>query len=166
MTDKKVNPRPYRRGVGLALFNREGLVFAARRIDTPEAWQMPQGGIDDGETAEGAALRELKEETGISQADIIAEHPQWLSYDLPETLSKNVWKGRYRGQTQKWFALRFTGEDSDINIHTIHPEFDDWRWLPLTALLDMIVPFKRDVYDSVIMEFLPLAERIKQASQL
>lgn len=153
---------PYRPCVGLALFNRGGLVFAARRIDTPgDAWQMPQGGIDDGETPRQAALRELEEEIGTAQAEIVAESADWVRYDLPPELVGKVWNGRYRGQCQKWFALRFTGADSDIDIVTKHPEFCDWRWLPLAELPRRIVPFKRAVYDQVAAEFAPLPELIR-----
>lgn len=154
---------PYRRGVGLVLFNDQGLVFAARRIDTDQdAWQMPQGGIDDGEQPETAALRELEEEIGTAKAEIIAETKDWLTYDLPAELVGKVWKGRYRGQTQKWYALRFTGQDSDINIATKHPEFNDWRWMDLADLVDKIVPFKRDLYRAVLAEFGALAETLKK----
>lgn len=153
---------PYRSCVGLALFNRDGLVFAARRIDTPgNAWQMPQGGIDDGETPRQAALRELKEETGTAKAEFLAEIADWVRYDLPPELRGKVWKGRYRGQRQKWFALRFTGTDADIDIVTRHPEFSDWRWMELSALPPLIVPFKRAVYDAVAAEFGHLPELIR-----
>lgn len=153
---------PYRPCVGLALFNRDGLVFAARRIDTPgDAWQMPQGGIDDDETPRQAALRELEEEIGTAQAEIVAESADWVRYDLPPELVGKVWNGRYRGQRQKWFALRFTGADSDIDIVTKHPEFCDWRWLPLAELPRRIVPFKRAVYEQVAAEFAHLPELIR-----
>lgn len=152
---------PYRLGVGIVLFNDQGLVFAARRIDTDhDAWQMPQGGIDKGEEPKAAALRELEEETGTAKAEIIAETSDWFSYDLPDDLMGKVWKGKYRGQKQKWFALRFTGSDTDINIATEHPEFCDWTWMPLTELVDRIVPFKRELYRAVAAEFVPLAARI------
>lgn len=153
---------PFRPCVGLALFNRDGLVFAARRIDTPgDAWQMPQGGIDDGETPRQAALRELEEEIGTAHAEIVAESADWVRYDLPPELVGKVWNGRYRGQCQKWFALRFTGADSDIDIVTKHPEFSDWRWLPLAELPGRIVPFKRAVYEQVAAEFAHLPELIR-----
>lgn len=153
---------PYRRGVGIVLFNRDGLVFTARRLDTRvEAWQMPQGGIDEGETPLQAALRELKEEIGTDAAEVIAETRGWLTYDLPAELVGKVWKGRYRGQTQKWFALRFTGQDADIDINTEHPEFAEWRWSPFDRLVDRIVPFKRELYRAVCREFAPLAEKLK-----
>lgn len=154
---------PYRLGVGIALFNDAGKVFAARRIDTPgEAWQMPQGGIDAGETPRQAALRELEEEIGTARAEILAESRDWLAYDLPEDIRRRVWKGRYRGQKQKWFALRFTGRDSDIDIATRHPEFSDWRWMELTELPGLIVPFKRPLYEGVVAEFAPIVARLRE----
>ena len=165
---KRDNPAslPYRKGVGLVLFNAQGLVFAAKRIDTQAlAWQMPQGGIDKGETPEVAALREMEEEIGTAKAEIIGETADWLTYELPAELIGKVWKGRYRGQKQKWFALRFTGSDADIDIHTKHPEFEDWRWVRLAELEELIVPFKRDLYRAVIAEFGPLAKRLEEAAK-
>ena len=145
---------PYRPCVGIMLLNHEGLVFAAKRIDTiAEAWQMPQGGIDAGEDARAAALRELEEEIGTSKAEIIAESREWLSYDLPDHLVPKLWGGKYRGQSQKWFAMRFTGSDSDINIATKQPEFSEWKWVPRNTLPDLIVPFKRELYNRVVEEF-------------
>lgn len=137
------------------LVNRAGLVFVARRIDTTEeAWQMPQGGIDAGETPAEAALRELEEETGTGKAEIIAESRGWLTYDLPEPLRDRVWRGRYRGQKQKWFLCRFTGDDSDIDLDRgAHPEFSAWRWVEPEALPRLIVPFKRGLYRAVLAEF-------------
>lgn len=153
----------YRRGVGLALFNRQGLVFAARRIDLPDdAWQMPQGGIDRGETPEQAAMRELKEEIGTANADIVAQLDGWLTYDLPPDLAGKVWGGRYRGQTQKWFALAFAGSDGEIDIATAHPEFSDWRWMALEQLAADIVPFKREVYRAVAAAFAPIGRRLAE----
>ncbi len=159
MTEQAAYPegffdRPYRPCVGMALFNDAGLVFAAKRIDSRlDAWQMPQGGIDEGEDAKVAAFRELGEEIGTEKAEIIGEIDGWLSYDLPPELANSVWKGRYRGQTQKWFALRFTGNDADINIETEHPEFNEWQWKPLNHMPGLIVPFKRDLYERVATEF-------------
>jgi len=151
---KPIDPSqlPYRLGVGLVVVNRQGLVFAAQRIDTQGAWQMPQGGIDKGETPEQAALRELEEEIGTNKATIIGRTADWLTYDLPVDVIGKVWKGRYRGQKQVWFALRFTGQDSDINIATEHPEFSDWRWMPLDEVVARIVPFKRDLYAAAAAE--------------
>lgn len=144
---------PYRRGVGIALFNADGKVFAAERIDTPGAWQMPQGGIDRDEAPWPAALRELQEEIGTAKAEWLGE-TDWLRYDLPADLASHVWKGKYRGQEQKWFAARFTGTDADIDLgaHS-HPEFSAWRWAALSELPDLIVPFKRALYLSVAEAF-------------
>ena len=146
--------KPYRRGVGVVLVNSRGRVFVAQRIDTAEsAWQMPQGGIDDGETAREAALRELHEEIGTYKARIIGVTRNWLTYDLPADLQTKVWKGKYRGQKQKWFLMRFTGEDADIDLETDHPEFSTWKWLPFTHLPRVIVGFKRDIYKQVVAAF-------------
>lgn len=154
------NQRPYRPGVGLVLLNQDNLAFVARRIDTTQsAWQFPQGGIDEGEDPRRTALRELEEEIGTAKAEIIAESAGWVSYDLPEAVADKCWKGRYRGQTQKWFALRFLGTDADINLATKHPEFCAWRWMPLEQVPALIVPFKRALYEKVVAEFLPLAAR-------
>ncbi|MGQ0664622.1 MAG: RNA pyrophosphohydrolase [Pseudomonadota bacterium] len=148
----------YRPGVGLMLFNREGRVFVARRIDMPSpAWQMPQGGIDAGEDPRAAAMRELAEEIGTAQAVIIAESREWHAYDLPPELRGALWGGRFRGQRQKWFALRFTGEDSDIDLDTDTPEFLAWKWAPVERLPDLIVPFKRALYQALVTEFGHLA---------
>ncbi|MFD2264752.1 RNA pyrophosphohydrolase [Lacibacterium aquatile] len=146
---------PYRLGVGIILMNAEGLIFVAERIDTPGAWQMPQGGIDAGEDPLPAAFRELEEETGTSKAELLVESRGWLAYDLPEEIRGKVWKGRYRGQKQKWFLFRFTGSDSDIDIATEHPEFSAWKWAPPHLLPEMIVGFKQDLYRQVVAEFLP-----------
>jgi putative (di)nucleoside polyphosphate hydrolase len=155
-----MNSLPYRPCVGLMLFNRAGLVFVARRIDMPsEAWQMPQGGIDKGEKPRKAALRELREEIGTDKAEIVAESQGWRHYDLPRELQGVLWGGRFRGQTQKWFLLRFTGKDADIDIATEHPEFLEWKWVELAEAPRLIVPFKRKVYEEVVAEFGPLIER-------
>jgi len=145
---------PYRPGVGLMLLNARGQVFVAQRLDMPSsAWQMPQGGIDPGETPHQAALRELREEVGTDKVEIIAESRDWVRYDLPAELAPKLWAGRYRGQEQKWFVLRFLGTDSDIDIATPEPEFSAWRWAELAELPDLIVPFKRDLYRRLIAEF-------------
>jgi putative (di)nucleoside polyphosphate hydrolase len=162
MTDRNPADFAYRPSVGMMLFNRAGRVFVARRIDTPgDAWQMPQGGIDAGETPAEAALRELAEETGTAKAEIIAESGNWLTYDLPEDLAKTLWGGRYRGQRQKWFALRFTGTDSDIDLETAEPEFNAWKWVALDEVPRLIVGFKRPLYEEISAEFRPIAERIE-----
>ena len=150
----------YRPCVGIALFNQNGDVFVGERIDTPGAWQMPQGGIDEGEDIRSAAMRELTEETGVRSATFLAETEDWLTYDLPDHLLGVAWKGRYRGQKQKWIACRFAGDDSEVDISGIghKPEFDEWRWADINELEDLIVPFKRDVYSQVIAAFRHLAD--------
>jgi putative (di)nucleoside polyphosphate hydrolase len=147
---------PYRRGVGVMLLNARGEVFVARRIDTTaEAWQMPQGGIDAGEDPETAALRELEEETGLKpeHVQILARAPEWLRYDLPAELVPVIWKGKYRGQEQAWFAMRLVGDERAINIATAHPEFSEWKWLPMQQLPEVIVPFKRALYAQIVRVF-------------
>ena len=160
---------PYRRCVGIMVLNRGGLVWAGRRVKegnteydgSTQLWQMPQGGIDDGEDPLPAAHRELWEETGMRSVELIAEAPDWLNYDLPAHLIGIGLRGKYRGQTQKWFAFRFVGDDSEVAIdpppggHT--REFDAWEWKPMAELPGLIVPFKRKVYDEVCRVFAPLA---------
>jgi putative (di)nucleoside polyphosphate hydrolase len=145
----------YRPAVGIMLLNDAGDVFVGQRIDTPGAWQMPQGGIDDGEEPLAAAWRELKEETGIDAAEVLAETAGWHRYELPVELHGKVWGGRYRGQRQKWFAMRFTGRDADVDLATDHPEFDAWKWAPAEQLPELIVPFKRQLYIDVLDELGP-----------
>lgn len=153
---------PYRPGVGVMLLNSQDQVFVGQRLDsTLEAWQMPQGGIDEGEDPRTAAHRELHEETGITPelVSIIAETAGWLTYDLPEDLVGKMWKGRYRGQRQLWYAMRFLGHDSDVNLTTAHPEFRAWKWADPSHLPAMIVPFKRKLYEDVLAAFADLLER-------
>lgn len=157
---------PYRPCVGIVVVNREGLVWTGRRLyedkgefaATDHVWQMPQGGIDKGEDPETAAYRELYEETSIRSVSLIAQSRGWINYDLPPDLIGTAWKGRYRGQTQKWFALRFTGEDGEIDVlnpggGTHKAEFGAWKWMPLDELTRHVVPFKREVYETVVAEF-------------
>jgi putative (di)nucleoside polyphosphate hydrolase len=155
---------PYRPNVGAVLFNRDGLIFVARRANMPNAegpaggWQLPQGGIDPGEDPGVAIFRELEEEIGTAKAEVIGEHPDWLTYDLPPGLLGIAWRGRYRGQRQRWFALRFTGEDSDIRLDLDpHPEFDAWRWVRLAELPGLAVPFKRAIYQVLAVSFAQFA---------
>lgn len=156
MTPQDIAKLPYRPCVGVMLANADGRVFVGQRIDQDAtAWQMPQGGIDPGEAPRDAALRELWEETGVS-ADLVtveAETSGWIPYELPHDLVPRIWKGRYKGQEQKWFLLRFHGRDSDVNIETEHPEFSKWQWLAPDQLIANIVPFKRVVYEQVMAEF-------------
>ena len=148
--------RPYRPCVGIFLLNNDGLVFAGRRIDSrAEAWQMPQGGIDAGESPLQACMREMREEIGTNTAELVSQHDDWLYYDIPLPLADRLWQGRYKGQKQKWMALRFTGDDSDINIATEEPEFCEWKWLSPHDLVDLAAPFKRDVYQNVLAAFAP-----------
>lgn len=158
MTPAEIARLPYRRGVGVMLLNRAGKVFVAQRIDTPNAaWQMPQGGIGKGERPREAALRELREEVGTVRVRFLAETRDWLCYDLPHELVPKVWGGRYRGQEQKWFALRFLGRDDEIDLDTETPEFSAWRWVEMAELPGLIVPFKRSLYVDLIAEFGHLA---------
>ncbi len=144
----------YRSGVGVMLLNDRNEVFIGQRIGVPgEAWQMPQGGIDEGEDPRAAALRELREEIGTDNVEVLAESPGWLRYELPEELAGRAWGGRWRGQQQKWFAMRFRGSDADINIATEHPEFSAWRWVSAEHLPELIVLFKRHMYLEVLRQF-------------
>ena len=155
-------PLGYRPNVGAVLFNQAGQVFVARRADRaaddPGAWQLPQGGIDAGEDPAIAVLRELREEIGTDKATIIREHPDWLTYDLPANLVGHAYGGRYRGQRQRWFALRFLGIDQDIRLDLDpHPEFDAWRWCALTTLPELAVSFRRPIYEALTRSFADLA---------
>ena len=162
-------PAGYRPCVGLALFNPAGLVFVGRRANRSQRehtapgheWQMPQGGIDAGEQPIEAAYRELREETNVSSVSLLAEAPDWLSYDLPREIGREAWRGKYRGQSQKWFAFRFDGDESEIDILNPggghKPEFDAWRWVPLAETAELIIPFKREVYRQVVRQFAGVA---------
>ncbi len=165
---KNFEDLPYRPCVGLAVFNTVGRVFVGRRTGGPEhvdaihAWQMPQGGIDDGEDPYEAALRELYEETNIRSIRRLGEVEGWLKYDIPRDIAGEAWKGKYRGQKQKWYALRFTGDEGEIDIATPaggghKPEFVEWRWEKLENTPELIVPFKRRVYDDVVKAFMRFA---------
>jgi len=152
----------YRPCVGIMLFNPKGKIFVGQRLDRMvEAWQMPQGGIDKGETEVEAAFREMEEEIGTNKADVIAHTADWLAYDLPKDLQGKLWKGQFRGQIQRWFLMRFTGEDSDINLETKHPEFRSWRWCDPSELVNMAVPFKRGIYTEIVRRF---ATRLEEAT--
>lgn len=150
----KPTPEGYRPGVGIMLVDAADRVFVGHRIDTREAaWQMPQGGIDHGETPLQAAYRELKEETGTDRAELIAESRDWFTYDLPPDIAARIWNGRYRGQCQKWFLMRHVGAEAEIDLATAHPEFDAWRWVRPEELPDLIIPFKRQLYIDILAEF-------------
>lgn len=174
--DNAVNPLPYRANVGIALFNKAGKVWVGRRAGMPEtlperddmsfAWQMPQGGIDDGEDPLPAARRELFEETSVRSAELLAEAPDWLTYELAPDIIKKGWRRKYRGQRQKWFAFLFTGDESEIDVlapggGAFEAEFSDWRWVDLQQVPDLIVPFKRPVYEQVADMFSGIADNLK-----
>lgn len=167
---------PYRSCVGVMLLNRDGLVFIGRRktksgiehVANGYAWQMPQGGIDPGENPYAAAVREMYEETSVRSATLLAEAPDWYSYDLPSMVAGRAWRGRYRGQKQRWFAFRFDGDEAEINI--LKPggghhksEFDEWRWEEMHRLPDLIIPFKRPVYENVVTAFRHLAPETRRS---
>ena len=156
MTPDQIIKLPYRPCVGVMLLNADGQVFVGQRNDQfGDAWQMPQGGVEKGETPREAGLRELEEETGVTRdlVEVLDQTKGWLTYDLPHDIVPKIWKGRYRGQKQIWFLMRFLGHDDQVNIATLHPEFTKWRWLDAGQLVDSIVPFKRDLYTSVLSSF-------------
>lgn len=164
MANSHNTPLEYRLGVGIMLVNKHKQVFVGLRLDHEQtgfdAWQMPQGGIDPYETPLTAASRELLEEVGIDSVSIIAEHSEWLFYDLPPELINQVWNGKYRGQKQKWFLMQFTGDDALININTQNPEFIAWRWEDMNDIVSNIVPFKRNLYRQIIAEFSPIIAKL------
>ncbi len=154
---KPLIERPYRPCVGLMVFNYLGEVFSGQRLDNPNnAWQLPQGGINEGENPIRAAFRELEEETSITSVSYIAEYPEWLNYDVPLNLANNLWDGKYRGQTQKWILLYFNGLDNEINIDTLNPEFKNWLWINPTELSTKAIYFKKEVYKKINHIFLPI----------
>ena len=157
---------PYRPCAGIMLFNQQAEVFVGSRLDgeisanEDDYWQMPQGGIDPGEDPLAAAWRELEEETGTRKARLLAESQDWHTYDLPDHLIGKIWDGKYCGQRQKWFAMAFEGADSDINLDTENPEFKAWKWVPLAQIPDLIVPFKKGLYQGLVREFTPTAQAL------
>lgn len=153
MTDRSA--LPLRPCVGIVLFNDAGEVFVGKRIGMADAWQMPQGGIDEGETPRQAGLRELEEEIGTRAVELVAETADWIAYEFPANLPGKI-REKWRGQTQKWLACRFTGTPDDIDLQTEHPEFDDWKWVDIATVVDLIVPFKRATYEAVISELGPV----------
>lgn len=170
------NSLPYRQNVGIALFNKSGKVWVGRRAGMPEtlpeeddmsfAWQMPQGGIDNGEDPLPAAKRELFEETGVSNIELLAEAPDWFTYELAPDIIKKGWRSKFRGQRQKWFAFLFTGDETEINVLTpgggaFEAEFSDWRWADLEETPDLIIPFKREVYEQVVDAFSGISDNLK-----
>ena len=153
-TDTNESSLPFRPGVGMMIINKEKKVFVAKRIDSKSnGWQMPQGGIDLGETPSSAALREMHEEIGTPNGKIIAESKKWYSYRVPEFLVPKLWGGKYCGQRQKWFLIEFFGNDDEINLNTEHPEFESWIWTDISELAKIVIPFKRKLYKEVIKEF-------------
>lgn len=160
MTVSPLTARPYRRGVGALIVNAAGQVLVARRADMPHAaWQLPQGGMKKGETPEDAVLREVLEEVGTTRVEIIARSAGWLRYDLPADLAQRAWKGKYRGQEQQWFVLRFVGTDDDIDLAAAaQPEFVSWRWQDVRSLPTLAAPFKRALYDALVDEFADTVE--------
>ncbi len=145
---------PYRRGVGMMILNENKQVFVGKRIDTRvDIWQMPQGGIDEDETIKEAALRELKEETNITSVQIISVSRRWFYYDVPEFLIGKLWNGKYRGQKQKWVLFKFTGKEDEININTADAEFEEWKWVDINSLPNLVIDFKKRLYISIVDEF-------------
>ena len=156
----------YRPCVGIVLVNDAGLVFAGRRPEFPDAWQMPQGGIDPGEAPLRAARRELAEETAVTAAEVLAETEGWLRYDLPSEIAGRIWRGRYRGQKQKWFLMRFLGQDADVDLDHHQREFAEWRWMAPSDIVDRIIAFKRPVYEAVFDAFDDPIARLREPSRI
>ena len=153
MSLNKSKNLPLRLGVGIVLLNSDNKVFVGKRIDNPvNFWQMPQGGVNDNENLLYAANRELKEETGVKSTKLIKEIDNWLTYELPKNLLGKIWKGKYRGQKQKWFIMRFVGDEEEINIRTKNAEFKEWKWININQLLNVVVKFKHDVYKTIVKE--------------
>ena len=164
---KAIIDLPFRPGVGMMIINKDNHVFVGRRVDSRSfGWQMPQGGIDLGETPSAAALREMEEEIGSNKGYIIAESKNWYSYRVPDLLIPKLWDGQYCGQKQKWFLIQFTGEDSDIDIKTKHPEFDQWKWVRSSELFLSAIPFKLNLYKQVMKEFYVILRRNDEKKQL
>jgi len=156
--------RPYRSCVGLMVFNKLGQVFCGQRLDNKaEAWQLPQGGIDDGELAIEAGFRELKEETSIVNVEFVSEYPEWIYYDIPLPLADKLWDGKYRGQKQRWLLFHFLGDEKEININTKHPEFKNWVWLNPEYLPEKAIFFKKDVYEKINKIFIPILNNFNAA---
>jgi len=156
MGKEKINSHdlPYRRGVGMMVVNKDNLIFVGKRLDSKgDTWQMPQGGIDEDETILEAGIRELLEETNIRSVEVIAESKNWFYYDVPQSLVGKLWNGKYRGQKQKWLLLKFTGDEKEINIATEEPEFAEWKWVEIDRLPNLIVSFKKTLYNSIVEEF-------------
>lgn len=163
---RKIKPEyynlPYRRCVGITIINSEKKVFVGKRVDgKPNFWQMPQGGIDDNETIIEAAKREMLEETGIANSEIVAVSKKWLYYDIPECLIPKLWDSKYRGQKQKWILTKFSGDENEINLDLHHKEFKEWKWVDIEDLPRLVVPFKRKIYHNIIEEFYPIIKNLK-----